>query len=447
MEENSSRQTEIKVGIFTLIGLALVVALGIFIADIDLSGNRGYTLQVFFKTADGLGVGNQVRYAGIRAGKVEKIELMPHGISVTLKMDPGVKVPKGSIVSLGTEGLVGSKYVAIQPPEEVSQEFLPPDSKLIGTSPPSIDDMMASATRLVGQLEQTVGNVNEIAGSEETKIAIKTAIKNMGLITDNLRMATESLNRMSTGSEGDMRAIVQNLRATSDDMRQVVGTANRMLATVDDNGKGAEDIRQMLTDMKSIVQRMDKIAASVEGLATDPNTISDVKATIRNASETSAKINRLLGGNESTGSNKTDTGSGTEKKKTSSRSFFEGGAEMSYSADEKDWRGDANISIGGDRYVRIGAQDIGEDNHFELQGGTWKGPIGFRAGVFESRLGFGVDWQASKRFKVSVDGYDPNDFKYRVRGEYDVTDSTSVFGQFYGKDRSSSTYFGIRQRF
>ena len=35
MEENSSRQTEIKVGIFTLIGLALVVALGIFIADID----------------------------------------------------------------------------------------------------------------------------------------------------------------------------------------------------------------------------------------------------------------------------------------------------------------------------------------------------------------------------------------------------------------------------
>lgn len=120
---------------------------------------------------------------------------------------------------------------------------------------------------------------------------------------------------------------------------------------------------------------------------------------------------------------------------------------MSYSADEKDWRGDANVSIGGDRYIRIGAQDIGEENHFELQGGTWKGPIGFRAGVFESRLGVGVDWQASKRLKVSVDGYDPNDFKYRVRGEYDVTDTTSIFGQIYGKDRASSTYFGIRQRF
>ena len=444
MQENSSRQTEIKVGIFTLIGLAVVVALGIFIADIDLSGNRGYTLQVFFKTADGLGVGNQVRYAGIRAGKVEKIELMPHGISVTLKMDPGVKVPKGSLVSLGTEGLVGSKYVAIQPPEEVNKDFLPPGSKLEGTSRPSIDDMMVSANRLVSQLEQTVGNVNEIAGSEETKIAIKTAIRNMGLITDNLRMATESLNRMSSGSEGDMRAIVQNLRATSDDMRQVVGTANRMLATVDDNGKGAEDIRQMLSDMKSVIARMDKITASVEGMATDPNTIADVKATIRNASETSAKINQLLGGNKSSGS---DKGTRVGKKQTSSRNFFEGGAEMSYSADEKDWRGDANVSIGGDRYIRIGAQDIGEENHFELQGGTWKGPIGFRAGVFESRLGVGVDWQASKRLKVSVDGYDPNDFKYRVRGEYDVTDTTSIFGQIYGKDRASSTYFGIRQRF
>lgn len=444
MEEYSSRQTEIKVGIFTLIGIVLVVALGLFIADVDLSGNRGYRLNVFFKAADGLGVGNQVRYAGIRAGKVEQIELMPHGISVVLQMDPGVKVPQGSTVTLGTEGLVGSKYIAIQPPEAETKEFLPAGSKMVGTAPPSMDDLMASANRLVGQLEAVVGNVNEVAGSEETKKAIKTAILNMGLITDNLRMATESLNRVSSGSEGDLRAIVQNLRATSDDMRQVVGTANRMMATIDDNGKGAEDIRQMLSDMKSVISRMDKITASVEGLATDPQTISDVKATIRNASETSEKINRLLGGGKSSGQEKGET---SEKKKTSSRSFFEGGADFSHSPDEGDWRGDANISIGGDRYVRIGAQDIGEDNHLELQGGVWKGPIGFRAGVFESRLGVGVDWQASKRLKVSVDGYDPNDFQYRVRGEYGITDKTSIFGQFYGKNRSTSTYFGIRQRF
>lgn len=452
MEENNSRSTEVKVGLFTLIGLAIIIAIAMFVGKIELGGPKGYDLKVFFTSADGLAVGNQVRYAGIRAGRVEQIELLPQGIQVVLRIDPGVKVPEESIFTLGTEGLMGSRYVAIQPPEHPGDRYLKPGTRIRGLAPPSIDDMMESLTSLVRQVEDVVKNVNDIAGAPETKASLKMAIINMGIMSENLRLASESLNRLSYASENDVRVIVQNMRIASDDMRD-------MISKISDDGKGGEDIRQMLKDMRSILTRMDNITASIEELATDPQTVKDLQATLRNANEASAKINRLLGGNSKKGDSSEVYESeideeGVQKVKTkptgkTSRSFFEGGVDFSYSPDERDWRGDANVTLGGDRFIRIGAQDIGEDNNFEFQAGTWRGPVAFRAGVFESKLGAGIDWQIADWWKVSVDGYDPNDFKYRLRSEFDLTKdgNLSLIAQMYGRRRATSTYFGIRQSF
>lgn len=448
MEENSSRSTEVKVGLFTVLGLAIIIVIAMFVGKIELGGSKGYDLKVFFKSADGLAVGNQVRYAGIRAGRVDQIELLPHGIQVVLRVDPGVKVPEGSIFTLGTEGLMGSRYVGIQPPEHPGDQYLKPGTQIRGLAPPSIDDMMESLTSLVRQVEDVVKNVNDIAGAPETKASLKMAIINMGIMSDNLRLASESLNRLSYTSENDVRIIVQNLRIASDDMRD-------MISKISDDGKAGEDVRQMLKDMRSILTRMDNITASVEGLATDPQTVKDLQETLRNANEASGKINRLLGGGskgESSSEGYEDQGAeGVKSKPTkkTSRSFFEGGVDFSYSPDERDWRGDANVTLGGDRFVRIGAQDIGEDNNLEFQAGTWRGPVAFRAGVFESKLGAGIDWQVADWWKLSVDGYDPNDFKYRLRSEFDLTKdgNLSLIAQLYGRRRATSTYFGIRQNF
>ena len=449
MEENSTRSNEIKVGLFTVVGLAIIMGIAIFVGRIEIGGPSGYDLKVFFRSADGLTTGNPVRYAGIRAGRVERIELLPNGINVLLRIDPGVNIPADSVVTLGSEGLMGARYVGIQPPENPGKEYLKPGANVQGYSPPGIDEMMASMTKLLHQVEQVVQNVNDIAGSPETKDALKMAIINMGMMSENLRMASESLNRISSGSEADLQMIVQNMRIASGEMRT-------MIENISDDGKGGEDIRQMLADMRNIVGRMDKITASVETLATDPQTIKDVQQTLKNASEASGKINRLLGGSGS------ESGAGAEgaaggddaaskkpSRETSARPFFQGGMEMSYSPDEREWRGDGNVTLGGDRFVRIGAQDIGEANHLEFQVGQWQGPIAFRAGIFESKLGAGIDWQASDQIKFSIDGYDPNDFHYRLRSELGLGKSgkTSFVAQLFGKRRSTSTYLGIRQQF
>lgn len=441
MGENNNHDNEVKVGIFTIVGFALIFAMAVFIGKIDLGGVRGDAFSIFFTSADGIAVGNQVRYAGIRAGRVESLELLPSGIQVVVRLEPGVKVPEGSVVLLGTEGIMGARYVGIQPPANPNGKFLKPGTLINGYAPPNIDDMMASLTGLLGQVEDVVKNVNAIAGAPETQESLKLAIVNLGLMSENLRLASENLNHLSQASGGDIQAIVRNMRIASDEMRLI-------MTNISEDGKAGEDVRQILKDMQSIVGRMDRITESVEGLATDPQTIHDLKTTLHNASQASERVNRILGGGSGTRS--TSEQPGERKSSGGKRKFFQGGVDFTYSPDESDWRGDANVTIGGHKFVRIGAQDIGEDNHVEFQAGVWRGPVAFRAGVFESKLGAGIDWQPHKRVKFSADAYDPNDFKYRLRSEFGLTkdNSTALIAQLYGAEgKGTSTYLGIRQNF
>ncbi|MBP9483483.1 MAG: MCE family protein [Negativicutes bacterium] len=441
---------EARVGLFTLIGLALILAIGLFINRVEIGGPKGYTLKIFFETADGLAIGNQLRYAGVQAGRVEAINLLPNGVEAVVRVNPGVKVPVGSYFSLGLEGLMGTRYVGIYPPTNPTDEFLKPGTMVTGVPAPSVDAMMASATRVLENLESVVVNFNDIVGAEETKAAIQMTMINLGVISENLRVASESVNRMSTGSEADVRAIVSNLRATSEDMKRLVRTADDMLTTVADDGKTAEEIKLMLRDMQSVVHRMDNITAAVEKVATDPATIENVQQTLQNANDASSRINRILGGGRSQPTQSTqDPNNPAAKGKPTSAApkFFQGGLELSYSPDERNWRGDADITIGNSRFVRMGVQDIGEDNHVLFQGGRRVGAFSYRAGIFESKLGAGVDWQATDWLKFSLDGYDPNDFHWRARGEAAIGDDTSIYAQVYGRRRATSTYLGVRQNF
>src|SRR5215469_10175752 len=100
----TSAGQKIKIGFFTLTGLALLIA-GIF-----LIGNRkGLFTNTFhvhglFKNVNGLQVGNNARFAGINVGVVEDIVIMNDTtVKVVLTLDESVHkfVKKDARLSIG----------------------------------------------------------------------------------------------------------------------------------------------------------------------------------------------------------------------------------------------------------------------------------------------------------------------------------------------------------
>jgi phospholipid/cholesterol/gamma-HCH transport system substrate-binding protein len=80
-------------------------------------GARGYQLVAEFDNADGIGIGSDVRMSGVKIGTVTSQELDPMTYQAVLRMsiDRSLRLPDDSSAKVTSEGLLGSKFVALEP--------------------------------------------------------------------------------------------------------------------------------------------------------------------------------------------------------------------------------------------------------------------------------------------------------------------------------------------
>ena len=106
---------EVKVGALTLGGLVIFLFVISFLGIFNFAG-KGYTLNVLYDEVNGLKIGNEVRYAGVPIGKVEDIMVEGSKVKTILKINKKNGVPLGSKFSIGMDGVLGTKFVTIEPP-------------------------------------------------------------------------------------------------------------------------------------------------------------------------------------------------------------------------------------------------------------------------------------------------------------------------------------------
>lgn len=108
----------------TVLGaLVLVAGLAFLLAaynTADLRQAKGYSLEARFFKIGGLQEGNEVRIGGIKVGTVSSVNLDQETYDAVAKMtvDPRLKLPVDSVVTVASDGLLGGQYVNIQPGSE-----------------------------------------------------------------------------------------------------------------------------------------------------------------------------------------------------------------------------------------------------------------------------------------------------------------------------------------
>jgi phospholipid/cholesterol/gamma-HCH transport system substrate-binding protein len=105
------------VGIFVVIGLAVVAYMTVKLGDVSLVGNNTYPLYAEFTSVSGLRPGNPVEVFGMEAGEVGSFRMdQENQVVVTeLRIRNGVTIYDDAIASIKTAGLIGDKYVQITP--------------------------------------------------------------------------------------------------------------------------------------------------------------------------------------------------------------------------------------------------------------------------------------------------------------------------------------------
>ena len=106
---------EMVVGLFIIIGFAAFGYLALQLGEVPfLTSGKTYIIKAEFNNVSGVKKGASVQIAGVVVGEVSAIELGKDSYAVlSLQIDNSVKVPKDSMASVKSQGIIGDKYIQL----------------------------------------------------------------------------------------------------------------------------------------------------------------------------------------------------------------------------------------------------------------------------------------------------------------------------------------------
>ena len=115
--EMKKYKIETIVGIFVVLGLLCISYMTVKLGKISFLSDDSYPITAKFVSVTGLREGNPVNILGIEVGQVGKITMDQENqrAVVELKIRKGVKIYDDAIASIKTEGLMGDKFISIDP--------------------------------------------------------------------------------------------------------------------------------------------------------------------------------------------------------------------------------------------------------------------------------------------------------------------------------------------
>ncbi len=108
----------------TIVLIIAVLALFISTKSSNIKSQSVYSIFAKFENADGINSGSDIKISGVKIGTVEGQKLDSNTFQAVLKfyIYENIKIPVDSSAKIVSEGLLGAKYIAINPGG--SEDFL-----------------------------------------------------------------------------------------------------------------------------------------------------------------------------------------------------------------------------------------------------------------------------------------------------------------------------------
>ncbi len=280
--------TEFRVGVFTLLGLAVTV-FAIFVLSPDLFDTeekaRYFTV---LKDASGIMVKTHVKTNGVTVGKVQAVELADNATKVTFEIKSDVKVPKGSTIEIRTVGFLGDKFLEIKRVNDAGAYIAP--GELIPRSPDTVE--LNEVVSIVGNIAQDIrkvtNNLAKVLGDEKGG-------ESMQNIVENIEQFTADARSILADNREDVRTLVANLQEFSKSVNQVLDKDNkekidRIITRFDTTMESVDDATK---NIKLIAEKVEKGEGTLGKLINDEDTIEEINGAIKEVRNVLAPVSNL----------------------------------------------------------------------------------------------------------------------------------------------------------
>jgi phospholipid/cholesterol/gamma-HCH transport system substrate-binding protein len=211
---------KVKIGLFTFVGLLVIIAAVFFIGNQKSLFSATFKLNGLFNNVNGLQIGNNVRFAGINVGVVDDIDIMNDTtVKVTLTIDDDVKkfIKKDARMSIGSDGLMGDKLVVLMPGGANTTQMVKDGDRIGAINPVDVDRIISKFTKmadnagtLIDNLSQIVEKVNNGRGSLGRLLNNDKMAKEMESTVSQAKATIKNVHKTSTTLNEDLKAAQHN---------------------------------------------------------------------------------------------------------------------------------------------------------------------------------------------------------------------------------------------
>lgn len=278
---NNAQQT-IRVGLFFLLGVALV-----WVTFEALSGgknwkDKGYTLIAGFENLRELKSGDEVRMAGVKIGTVEKTRLGNRRAEAVLRIQKDVKVPSDAVATITMAGLIGTNYLNVDlgspdaPP-------LAPGAEIKTRLTPDLNTIMSQLGDLGKKLEGALGSFGTAMNGDG---------KSGGLFQKLDRLVTENGEKISV-TMTNLQEITTKINHGDGTLGRLVNDPqlhDELVATLGEIKGAADEAKSFVANAQEIVNQVKSGKGTIGTLVYDESAGNDLKVLAKNLREVSDKL-------------------------------------------------------------------------------------------------------------------------------------------------------------
>ena len=241
MKRKNETFTQLVVGFFMVTLMALLAYFTIVVSGVDLmTGRSRIKVTVIFDQVGGLKDHDSVMYRGTKVGSVEHVAVTPSNLVVTAVVDSGVVLRKGCSASVCNLSMLGGNYLLL---EEGEGEVVPlADAVVQGETP---TDWMRDVAKIAK-------NLNEITSGPEIRSMItnfQAVSVKAKVIADRVAAFSERLEKFSEKAD----AISDRVYAVVDRVERGEGTVGKLLSSDDTVYR---DVKDTVANAKEISARL-----------------------------------------------------------------------------------------------------------------------------------------------------------------------------------------------
>jgi len=298
--------TEARVGLVVLLGVLILTYMTFKVGGYRFGTAAGYRIIALFDSVSGLDTKSKIRVAGVEVGTVETIALLDGQAKVTLRINPDVKLRKGTQAAVRATGLLGDKYLELIPGKE--EGYLKDgDSITQSEQVADLDRLINQFSSIASDIKTVSASLREALGTKEGETSLKEIVANIRDLSHNLNAtvkdnrenftkAVANIQDVSSSLKTDLPKLMESLNRTSEKLEAIATKVEKGEGTL---GKLIQDegiykkLDSTLEGLNDITQKVEKGEGTIGKLFTDEKAYDQLTTTLEGVGNAVTRIERF----------------------------------------------------------------------------------------------------------------------------------------------------------